>query len=77
MSLEIEYDSQPLQKQQDEATEKGLKLLHKTKNRCYGYYELPCGHFLSYIMGQFVNQTVLSAMFVKNNWLKKELVEQD
>lgn len=45
MSLEIEYDLPPLQKQQDEATEKGLKLLHKTKNRCYGYYELPCGHF--------------------------------
>lgn len=48
--FKIREDKPPLDVQIKEAEEKGLVLLNRTDNRCYGYYKMQCGHtsFLHY-----------------------------
>lgn len=43
--FEIRKDIEIPENQKSEALEKNVTLLSKTDNRCYGYYQLKCGHF--------------------------------
>lgn len=45
-----DYSKKPSLKQIEEAREKGLEIIAKSNDRCYGYYKLSCGHetFLHY-----------------------------